>query len=342
MDGQSVISATQPCNRNAFKTPNLTKPPKTTATVSAAAVFKRQKVELAQTGSRFRSPQKSAAERWSKRRQVEKVHPLALSFQETSKEYRRHLYSIAVTKINKDVDALLNKLDESNVQTTCSDAASSGSEASPLRLTVAFKYQRLVEKLCSPLSGCHYGLQRTTATGERERVQATLHDRLQAFEKHMEAETHEIKELQRQWEGVVAEMFQLGVTCLGERGMAALLSTAETDTNASWPASKAGSTLFLAEHGSPAQKGRRKRKRVSFVGPDLMSLFPAFLMEATEVPKPSTPAALHLSHEEVQRLEVEMVGLGKQHVADLQRLEKEDQKWWMRKQSQLAHTFTQD
>ncbi|KAJ4349012.1 hypothetical protein N0V95_004949 [Ascochyta clinopodiicola] len=342
MKGQGAISPTLPRNRDAFKTPNLTKPPKTTVTISAAAMFKRQKLDLRQTGSSSHSPRKSTAKRSSEKRKEEKVHPLALSFKETSEAYRRHLYSSAIVKINGDLDALVNKLHESNLQISSPDPANSGPEASPLKLTAPVRYQRLVQKLCSPFSGCRYGLQRINATGETERVQVTLLDRLGSFEKHIEEETQRMEGLQRQWEDVVAEMFQLGVTCLGERCMTTLLSTAEVDANMSSPASKAESTLFVAEYGSSVQKGRRKRKRVSFVGLDGKSSFPDFLIHATEVSKQSITAALEMSHEEVQRLEADLAGLGKQQVADLQRLEKKDQKWWMRKQTQLAHTFMQD
>ncbi|KAF9693466.1 hypothetical protein EKO04_008358 [Ascochyta lentis] len=342
MDGQGATSATQRRNRDALKTPNLTKPPETTLAVSAAAMFKRQKLDSPQTWSSSRSPRKSTTKKSSKRKQEEKVHDLALSFKETSEEYRRHLYSTAVARINQDHNTLLNKLHGSNLQIASSDPVNSGSQASPLKLTVPVKYQRLVEKLCNPLSSYRYGLQRRNATGEMERIQTTLHVRFHSFEKHTHAEMHQIKELQEQWESVMAEIFQLGVICLGEGVVAALLCTAKADANASSPASKAEPTLFVSEHGSPAQEGRRKRRRVSFRGTDVMSLFPGFLHQASKLPRPSTPIAPETPHEEIHQFEGEIAGLGKQHVADLQRLEKEAQKWWLRKQTQLAHTFMQD
>jgi hypothetical protein len=158
----------------------------------------------------------------------------------------------------------------------------------------------------------------------------------------MQKETQQIKELQRQWEGVVAEIFQLGVACLGENDIAALLSTAEVEANASSPASKAKSTLFVPEHGSSVRKGKGKRKRVSFTDPDLMSLFPEFLLYRSPNQRAPVPATPELPFDDVQQHEADIAGLGKQHIADLQRLQKEHKAWWERKQAQLANTFLQD
>ena len=236
---------------------------------------------------------------------------------------------------------MLNRLYESNLQIASSDPANNSPQASPLKLTVPAKYQRIVQKLCNPLSGYCYNLQRTTTSGEVERVQTTLHDRFQSFEEHIQAETEQIKALQRQWEGVVAEIFQLAVACLGENDVAALLSTAGADVNAPSPAYKTQSALFAPEHGSSARKGKGKSKRVSLASPDMMNLFPEFLSHVSGHQK-SISAAPDLPLGEVQQLEKELSALGRQHVANLQRQEKDYKAWWERKQKQLAHTFMQD
>jgi hypothetical protein len=155
-------------------------------------------------------------------------------------------------------------------------------------------------------------------------------------------QTQQIKDLQRQWEGIVAEIFQLGITCLGENDMAALLSTAGGDTDASSPTSKAESTLFVPEHGSPARKARGKRKRVSFAGPDMKGLFPEFLFYTSDRQKKPIPAVPEVPRDEIRQLDKEVSGLGKQHIVEVQRLEKEYQDWWTRKQTQLARTMLQD
>jgi hypothetical protein len=244
-----------------------------------------------------------------------------------------------VIKINKDLDTFLNRLYEGNLQPTSSDAVND--DASPLKLTIHAKYQRQVQKLSRPLSGYYYSLHRTSSTGERESVRTTLQARFQTFEAHLRAETQALKDLQRQWEGVIAEIFQLGVACLGENDIAALLSTAEGASPPS-PATETESTLFVPEQGSLVNK-TAKRKRVSFAGPDMMALFPGFLL----CPVPGglnldVPSVPELCLEEVEQLEKEIGGLGSQHVKELQRLDREHVEWWKRKQTQLAHTFLQD
>lgn len=158
----------------------------------------------------------------------------------------------------------------------------------------------------------------------------------------MQKETQQVTELQRQWEGVVAEIFQLGVACLGESDITALLSTAEVEANASSPASKVESTVFVPEHGSSVGKGKGKRKRVSFADPDMMSLFPEFLLYRSRNQRTPVPATPELPLDDVQQHKADIAGLGKQHIADLQRLQKEHKAWWERKQAQLANTFLQD
>lgn len=198
----------------------------------------------------------------------------------------------------------------------------------------------MVQKLYHPLGSYGYNLQRTKPSGEIERTQTSLLDRFEAFEKHIRAEVEQMKDLQRQWEGVVAEIFQLSIVCLGETDVAALLSTANTDPDASSPASKAESTLFVSAHGSSV-KGKGKRKHVSFASPDMMALFPEFLFHASGSQE-SVATAPDLPLEVVQKFSDEVSVLGKQHSTDLRRLENEHKAWWERKQKQFAYTLMQD
>lgn len=203
------------------------------------------------------------------------------------------------------------------------------------------KYQRTVEKLGRPLSRYRYKLQRTKPSGEIEHTQASLHGRFQTFEETIQAETEQIKELQGQWEGTVAEIFQLGVSCLGEADVAVLLSNADTTPNTSLPATKAEPTVLDPEHGNADGKGIRKRKRVSFASPDMMALFPEFLFLTSGKQEP-TETAPELPVQDIQQLEKDVSVLGKQHSAELRQLEHEHKAWWEKKQKQLAHTFMQD
>lgn len=224
---------------------------------------------------------------------------------------------------------------ESNLNVVSSDAVNHDLQVSPLELTIPVKYQRLIQKLYNPLSIDRNLLQQADSLSQNECTQITLHDRFRSFEDTVQAETEELKNLQRQWESVVAEIFQLGVACLGEVDVTALFSTAGTDRD--YPES----TLFVPEHGSSAKKDESKRKRVSFAGPDMAALFPKFLLHTTGQQK-LPPVSPDLPTEEFQHLEQTIADLGVQHTADLQRLEKEHQAWWKKKQTQLAHTFMQD
>jgi hypothetical protein len=241
-----------------------------------------------------------------------------------------------VTNINKHLDTFLGKLYESNLQVASSDPANNDSQASPLKFTVPAKYQRYVEKLYNPLSGHRYSLQRTTSSGEVERMQMTVHDRLRSFENTISAETEEIKNLQLQWEGVVADIFQLGMACLGEENIASLLSTAGPDGG------EAESTLFVPEQSDSAHKAMGKRKRVSFAGPDMAKLFPGFLFQTPAHRRKPVPVSPQLPADEVQQLEQVIADLGKQHVAELQRLDTEHLAWWKKKQKQIQQAFAQD
>ncbi|KAJ4987252.1 glutaredoxin [Stagonosporopsis vannaccii] len=339
MASSRANSAAQIRHQHGFKTPNADAPLSKVVTVSAAGPFKARKLDTPQQLS-ARSAQNTTIKKKDRKREEKEEHSLVLAFKEKSEEYRRHLYSTSVARINKDLDALLNKLHEGNLHIASSDSVDEGSQASPLRLTVPARYQRTVQKLYHPLADYRYNLQRKEASGEVECTQASLPGRFQVFKEHIKAETEQIKTLQRQWEGVVAEIFQLGVVCLGESDIAVLLSTANAELDSSSHASQAESTLFVPEH-SGSTKGKGKRKHVSFASPDMIALFPEFLFHtsATQKPVPTTP---ELPLEDVQKFEKEVSALGKQHSADLRGLEHEHKAWWERKQKQFAHMLMQD
>ena len=152
----------------------------------------------------------------------------------------------------------------------------------------------------------------------------------------MSAETEQFKNLQLQWEGVVAEIFQLGMACLGEENIASLLSNAGSD------AGEAESTLFVPEQGDSAHKAMGKRKRVSFACPDMAKLFPGFLFQTPAHQRKPVLASPKLPTDKVQQLEQVIADLGQQHVADLQRLEKEHLTWWKKKQKHIHQAFASD
>lgn len=80
MDGKRATSAVQPRQQDAYKTPTASKPPRKAATVSAAAVFKRAKLDTPQDRPSAHSLQKSTTKTAKKKKKEEIVHPLALAF----------------------------------------------------------------------------------------------------------------------------------------------------------------------------------------------------------------------------------------------------------------------
>ena len=213
-------------------------------------------------------------------------------------------------------------------------------QASPLKLTLAAKYKRDYQKICQPLSIYRYNERRHSGE-DIVCVQTNLHDRFQAFEEQVRTGKEQIKILQRQWDEVVAEIFQLGIAYLGESDMADMLLPSDAGLAASTSASGAESSLFVPEQESPSKKAGEKRKRVSFAGPDLKRLFPSFLFHRSGHQK-TIPVAPGLYMEEIQRFKKEISDLGNQHVAELQSIEGEYKAWWKKKQQHLAQFFMDD
>lgn len=122
--------------------------------------------------------------------------------------------------------------------------------------------------------------------------------------------------MQRQWDEVVAEIFQLGIAYLGESDIAALLSPSAAGLNASHSSSGTESALFVPEQEIPSKRAGEKRKHMSFALPDMKKLFPSFLLHTSGQQK-SISAVPDLSMEGIRRFEKEVSELGNQHVAEL-------------------------
>jgi hypothetical protein len=79
MAGRGVASAMQLRHENAYKTPSLTKPRAQAATVSAAAVFKNQKIDASK--DRIAQPsKKKLTAKLNREEHEEDEHPSALAF----------------------------------------------------------------------------------------------------------------------------------------------------------------------------------------------------------------------------------------------------------------------
>ncbi|KAF1940895.1 hypothetical protein EJ02DRAFT_220239 [Clathrospora elynae] len=346
-------------------------PPKAKNTVSAAAIFKRQQPKAKQVNltppENFKTPRltvvnasgtksPSAKSRSSSHspqnagrrasRKKADMHPLAVEFRDTTDEYRRQLYKTASLKINKTLEALIDTLYESTMQTITSNDSQQDTETSPLKLSVAAKYERLARQLYEPLAMYEVRLQRTNTREEQERFFTPLEARMTDYDEHLAKKTQEIAKLQKAWEVTVGEIWKLGVSCLGEGVMEDLLFTKQPYDNTSLSkTTDAESTLFVSEQvTSPSlRKARMSNKHVSFEDDATStSKFPEFLFQASRYHKDTLPAVPAMPEREIEELEKEVMGLGKKEIEEFRKIEKDHQAYWKRKTNQLAVALRSD
>lgn len=341
-------------------------------TVSAASLFKRpgkkgdhlevtspeerqiidrfiQAASAAKSTSSVRSPQKVEG-RVARKRKRSDMHPLAVAFKDTSDEYRRHLYETTSQKINNTLESLLHRLHESTLQTVATHGGHDDLQASPLRLTAPVKYERIAANLFQPLSQYKLGLFASNRLGERVRIEATLATRMQDYKYHLAQRTEEVARLQKQWEMIVGEIWKLGVTCLGQDAMASLLlSKASEQSVGEFPSdtTKAESTLFVPEHGSPSpvQDGSRGKKHVTFETPHIREGLTddlAFLSQLSRYKNDTLLAAPPLPEQDVQNMKKEIKRLGKKEMEKLQDIGKEKQQFWKRKANQIMKSLVEE
>ncbi|KAF3011249.1 hypothetical protein E8E13_011657 [Curvularia kusanoi] len=312
------VSAEQLHHGELLVPPTLIRPSAEVPTVSVAAVFKRKKLDRPHNKKNSSASDKSKSN-LNRQKQKDGVHPLALAFKETN------------------LDILLERLYKGNLQAVPSDLAPDASQTSPVELSAIGKPQRAIREICQPFSRYRYSVH--NHSGETlGRIDTTLHNRFQSFQEQVQAETEQIKVLQRQWEGVVAEIFQLGIACLGESDMIALLSTADTGSNAAKPASRAASTISGGDQESPSVRAGKKRKHLSSIVPAITMMFPDFLFHRSTQQKhiQATPS---LPVKEIRRFKKEVSSLGSQHVDKFQTIEEGHKAWWKKKQKHLVQFF---
>jgi hypothetical protein len=223
-----------------------------------------------------------------------------------------------------------------------------GSQDEPLRLTVPAKYERAAQKLYLPISSYRISLKHTTTDGERIPVEVTLGTRMQDFEDRIEEQTAEIEQNMKTWETIVGEIWKVGVQCLGEDVMEAMLFTNVAGHAPSSSPSKvavAESTLFVPEFTSPPRKTRSK-KRVTFeVFEDEEELPTAsnasldFLYQPTRVRAKAVPVVPAVSEQDIKNLEWQIKELGKTETETYRKAERDYQAHWQKKTAQLLKVF---
>jgi hypothetical protein len=175
----------------------------------------------------------------------------------------------------------------------------------------------------------------------------TIHERLLNFDEQIRTQTKEIKKLQVQWEAIVREIFKLGVTCLGEDTMTALLlPTPATHPPQDAPSSSPSDpdsepTLFVPEK-STTEKGKGKKKKVSFEPISPAVTLPKFLYQPSMFREQIAPDTPRLSGTKVTELQADVAQLGNAQVRELREIEREYTAWWKKKTAQIASALGGD
>jgi hypothetical protein len=217
----------------------------------------------------------------------------------------------------------------------------------PIRTSVPCQYESLSKRICSPLSEYTACCSYTRTRGEEESTGATIHERFFDFDEQIRTQTKDIKKLQTQWEAIVREIFKLGVTCLGEDTMTAmLLPTPAAQTTQDQPSSSpsdpdAELTLFVPEKDT-ADKGKGKKKKVSFEQAESAVALPKFLYQPSMFRKRIAPEAPRLSGTKVTGLQADVAQLGNAQVHELREVEREYAAWWKKKTALIASALGDD
>jgi hypothetical protein len=260
-------------------------------------------------------------------------------YTEASKEYRLKIYNDAVGRIDEDLNALLEKLYEGTLETICS-ADKTDPKALPSKLSATAKSEQLTQNLYFPIPEYVVRCRSTYSNGEEVSAKVSIDQRFKHFDEQIHRQTDEIKKLQSQWEVIVSEIFKLGVACLGEHAMTAMLLPKQAPPIQDQPSSpsepESESVLFVRE------KNKGKKKQVTFEPPANAVALPSFLYQPSNSRKRTAPESPHLSTKNVETLQAEVSQLGNSHVDEFREVEREYAAWWKKKTKQIASALGDD
>jgi hypothetical protein len=249
-------------------------------------------------------------------------------------------------RINTTLNDLLYRLYDSTLHTVSSDAG--GSQDSPLRLSAAAKLERAAQNIYRPISTYNVRLHRTNSDGDLVPIRSSLEKRMLDFEDHLAVQRAEIEKIRKRWETMVGEIWKLGVQCLGEESMEAMLFTTNKVSRelSSSPSqgTVAKSTLFIGEHDtSPPLRRTRSKKHVTFEAPEELPTASntslAFLHQPSRLnvgPAPGVPA---LSQHHVEELDAQIKELGNKEIEEYRKAERDYHAHWQRKTAQLVRVL---
>ncbi|KAJ4357784.1 uncharacterized protein N0V89_002360 [Didymosphaeria variabile] len=315
-------------------------PPSSKQTVSAASIFKQhpkvvikskatpilhaskvQKPVRAKPGSSS-SPRKAGKNGW---RRQDELHPLAAAFNDTTRAYRQALRDNTTKKLDDTFSHLLNQLHDFNITTSSSPPRASDPNASPQRITIADKADRTAQKLFMPIGLYEVMVARNDLNGTEYRTKQTVEDGLADFRVRHKNRMGEIRDLEKKWETVVGEVWKVGISCLGEDAMSALLLTQSTSPSPP-PAQVERHSLMLADIDS-----KPVRKKVKFEEP--AAKLPRFLSAASRYLV--IPVSEQVSKTDVKTLKEKVNEFGTEDIDALAKVKKDGDKWWEKKQAQM-------
>jgi hypothetical protein len=257
-------------------------------------------------------------------------HPLAVAFNgkltdhasrlhyclfrtlEATTEYRTSLYATAVTQINETHSNLTGALHNSDTVPIPNHQG----------FTRAEYLHGLVDSLYLPIGMTGLIISKSHTSGEKERVEMELGQRLSQFEAQIDADEKAVSMLQTQWERVLGEIWRCGVQVLGKEGMGAfLLGNGQGEEEPS---------LFVPEKGDVEQ--RKSKKRVTFKDPKGDEL-PEFIRHVRK--GEDVPALPDVPMQEVQEMEQSIENMGVAPIEELKRLNEEQDMWYKKKTQQL-------
>ena len=159
----------------------------------------------------------------------------------------------------------------------------------------------------------------TDKYGEKTKFTETMDDRFTDYRRHIAREEQVLKDLQKQWEFVVAEIWKLGLEILGKDIMSATLESPVTSSSSTLSEPNINKGRNLASVG---EKPRRKKKSVSFADP-----MPTFLTGPSRSPHP-VAATPEFPEEKAKALGMSISRLGVEELAGLKKVDKEFNTWW--------------
>jgi hypothetical protein len=161
--------------------------------------------------------------------------------------------------------------------------------------------------------------------GKEYQTKQTLGDGLTDFRARHEDRFKEIQKLAMKWETVVGEIWKVGINCLGEDAMFALLVTQPAPPSP--PAQIERYSLTLADIDP-----RPSHKKVKFEEPTLK--LPKFLATASMYPDLAIPRKV--SDGDVKTLKGKVDDLGTEQIDALAKVKKDGEIWWEKKQAQMV------